>query len=353
MGLLNGRKKIIMVLVCVVALSSCTKQGSLKDNNSLIKKNENVVLVNSDVQSFLKNVVGDYETIEGIPGNMINEGRVCEAENLIYYGQENCLYKNSRDANEECKQLLVEEDEICREICVMGEYVYYISATRIKRINKNGGETFLLTNIPALYMQVTVDKIYFACNGVYSMNLDGSELKLLTKVGLGDEATSDLIWLNLYRDYVLYVSTDEHMTLYAVKKDASEIYCLQEHVQFPVVEGDYIYYQNEEGKIVEFSFLTGKLRSITDSFQIRPIFIDRKMYCTDYWGIYCIDTETGEKYCVYPKQSTTDDAQKEDNIDLFWLTDNYIFFIGNVSDEDSMSRIRYMDYATEISDVLK
>ncbi len=344
---------VIMFFLCSVILASCTsKHGDIKDNADLLNKDENKALVNKDVHSFFEDVMGQSEVIEGNLGNMINEGQVCETEDFIYYGIGSCLYKNKKDADEESKHLLVEENEMCREICVVDDYVYYITSARIKRINKNGGEAQWLTDTPALYMQVTEDKIYFSCNGVYSMNLDGSNLKLLTKAGMGDSATSDLIWLNLYKDYVLYVSTEEHMALYAVKKDASEVYCLQEHVNFPVVEGDCVYYQDEEEKIVEYSFLTGELRSITDSFQIRPIFMDGKMYCTDYFGIYCFDTETGEKDCVYPNRDTTEDAQKEDNIDLFWLTENYIFFKGNV-EKDSMDGITYMDYAAEIIDVLK
>ncbi len=337
--------------MCFVA---CRKeQGDLKESDNLMNREEKDVLVNGDVQSFLKNVMGVNEGIEGNPGNMINEGRICESEDSIYYGLGNCLYKNNKDAKEESKQLLVEEDEICREICVVDNYVYYITAARIKRVDKNGGEAIRLTDVPALYMQVTANKIFFACNGVYSMNLDGSDLKLLTKTGLNDEMTSDLIWLNLYKDYVLYVSTDEHMTLYAVKKDASEVYCLKEHVNFPVVEGDYIYYQDEEGKIVEFSFLTGKVRSITDSFQIRPVFSDGKIYFTDYFGIYCFDIGNEETYCIYPIQDITDDEDRKDSIDLFWITEEYVFFTGGVGEKEGISGITYMDHAAEIINVLK
>lgn len=339
------------LFICVMFLVSCTtEQESSKDKMNSIKLHENDVAANGNMQSFFENVKGTNEKIEGIPGNMINEGRVCESGEYIYYGIENCIYKNNMDSDEENKQLLVEENEMCREICVAGDYVYYIAASRIKRIDINGGEAVCLTDIPALYMQVTEKKIYFACNGVYSMNLDGSELMLLTKEGLGDEGTSDLIWLNLYKDYVLYVSTAEHMTLYAVKKDASEVYCLKEHVNFPIVEGDYVYYQDREERIVELSLLTGEQRNITESFQVRPIFMNNKMYFTDYFGVYCFNIDTGETYCVYPDKDVANESEMVDNIDLFWITEKYIFFTGAAGGIDG---ITYADFESEKKGVLK
>ena len=76
----------------------------------------------------------------------------------------------------------------------------------------------VLTEEPAVYMQMTKGKIYFAGAGIFSMNIDGSDLKLLTKEGITDENNPDLCWVNLYKDYVLYVSPSENYTLYAVKK---------------------------------------------------------------------------------------------------------------------------------------
>ena len=355
MKLTNRRiKTVIIFFICVVILSACKgEQSALNDDVILTETEENDVVIKGDMNSFVRNVTGRNEEIGGIPGNMINEGRICESEGIIYYSNGNCLYKKNKTVNEEEKRLLVEENDMCREICVMGDYVYYITSARIKRVDKNGGEARVLTEIPALYMQLTENKIYFACNGVYSMNLDGSELELLTKVGLDDEVTSDLIWLNLYKDYVLYVSTDEPMTLYAVNKDAAEVYCLKEHVYFPVVEGDYIYYQDEEDKIVNLSLVTGEIRSITDSFYLRPILMDTKLYFTDYFGIYCFDTDTEEMSCIYPNYDIEDGEKTEDNIDLFWITEESIFFTGAVAEEGNMGGITCMDYTAEMIDILK
>lgn len=343
-----GKMVLALIFTWCVLLSAC-----VNEKEGLMKQEEMNIVVNRDIYSFGENVTGINEEVGGIPGNLINEGLVCESDGCIYYAVDNCLYKINEINDEENKQLLSIENGECREVCVIDDYVYYISSSQIKRIHKKGGSPVLLSDIPALYMQVTRDKIYFACNGIYSMNTDGSELKLLTKEGLDDEASFDLIWLNLYKDYVMYVSTEEHMTLYAVKKDASEVYRLMEHVNFPVVAGDSIYYLDGEGILSEYNILTCKKQSITDSFQVRPILLESQIYFTDYCGIYCLDIKTNEKERVYPNQDLIEDENLEDCIDLFWVTKDYIFFNGYSEEGNRNREINYVNRNTEKSGVLK
>lgn len=290
------------------------------------------------------------ETVCGNQGNMINEGYICESDGYIYFSMGNEIYKNVADDDGTGKHLLVKEDEQCREICVAGDYVYYISKACIKRVNKNGGEAVVLTEEPAVYMQVTDEKIYFACNGIFCMNLDGSGLELITKIGIIDEATSDLIWVNVYGDYILYVAPAEDFTMYAVRKDGTEIYKIAENVNFPVVEGDYVYYQGGEERILKTSFTSGETREVTENHRIRPIIFEDRMYSTDLFSIYCYSTESNEEECVYSIETHNDNGI-EMFIELYWVTDNRIFFKCAGSEEEN--KLYYIDYDKDKINVMR
>lgn len=283
------------------------------------------------------------ETVLGNPGNMINEGYICESDGYIYFSTANGLYKDVTDGDGSNKKFLVEEKDRCREVCVNGDYVYYISGARIKCVGKDGGQAILLTEEPAVYMQMTEEKIYFVCNGVYSMNLDGSGLELLTKKGITDETVSDLIWVNVYGDYVLYVAPEEDFSLYAVKKDGSDVYKIAEYVNFPVVNGDVIYYQGKEEKILELSFISGKTREVSTSHQIRPVIFKNKIYSTDWFSIYCYSIENNEEKCAYSVGGDYDN-ELEQLIDLFWVTSNRIYFMSAATGTENT--LNYIDCLT-------
>lgn len=337
------------VMLCMFLFVACTggEDKSIDDTRSVpVKK-----ITGVKEMPFQAGIIsGISEEVCGNSGNMINEGYIYEANGYVYFSIGNELYKDVVDGDGTGKQLLVEESEQCREICVMGDYVYYISKACIKRVNKNGGEAIALTEEPAVYMQVTEEKIYFACNGVFSMNLDGSRLELLTKKGIIDEATSDLIWVNVYGDYILYVAPDENFTMFAVKKDGSEIYKIAEHVNFPVVEGDCVYYQGLEEKILEFSFKSGKTREVTENHRIRPIFFEDKVYSTDLFSIYCCSVEGNEEECIYSIDKDSDN-EMERFIDLFWVTSSRVYF--KIAQSEEENELNYIDCNTGKIGVLK
>jgi len=294
---------------------------------------------------------GNTDVVMTISNYKTNEGYICEEDGYVYFSVDNGLYKEVIDGDGAGKQLLVEEN--CREICVVEEYVYYISDLRIKRVNKNGGEAVVLTEETAVYMQVAGDRIYFTGYGVYSMGVDGSDLRLLTKNGIVDDENPNLCWVNVYGDFVLYVSLNEHESLYAVKKDGKKAYKLAEHVRYPVVYGDCVYYQWKEYGICELDLLSGEQRDITGDYRARQVFLDEYMFCTDFRGIYCVRGKETEEL-VYPMGIAESESMENDYfVELFWITSNRIYFVGSIPESKDKNVLKYIDRLTGAVGVMK
>lgn len=260
-------------------------------------------------------------------GNAINFGYFCEADGFVYYrdkNQPNLLCREPAVGDSSKRTVLAVEEEadaICW-ISVMGEYVYYTAGGKVKRVPAKGGASELIYK-GACNLQVTQEKIYFSGEeGICSINLDGTGKKVIYTQGNREE--KDLIWLNVYGEYVLFVVSQDQMSLYAVKQDGSECFLLERNVMHPVVEGDVVYYTHTEDKwggVDAINLKTGEYYNIPTERTAR-----NKVVCGD--KIYY---NTFQEIRVYSMTDQKDElvygvAQPNSGfINTFWVTENRVY----------------------------
>ncbi|MGN1084428.1 MAG: DUF5050 domain-containing protein, partial [Lachnospiraceae bacterium] len=251
-------------------------------------------------------LTGEECEVGALSGNMTSFGYVCENDGYLYYSDksndETLLCKESIYGNGSGKQILADEETQCLAINVLGDDVYYAAGGKIKRVHKDGGKPVVLWDKGVSGIAVTKEKIFFVHSGIYSMNLDGSNVTLLTTRGAVKGDVSEIASITVYRDYVIYLAYRDDFSLYAIKKDGTEEYLIQKGVSWPSVASDCVYYPLREdaleyhpefsmedlGKIVELSLLTGKKRIVTGEAGLHSQVVgDRLYYNNNFHAIRC------------------------------------------------------------------
>lgn len=296
-------------------------------------------------------LTGEEKKTGTTQGNMSSFGFVCEEDGFVYYSKvgvdDTLLCKESINGDESVKTVLADEEKMCFAINVMGDYVYYATGGMIKRVPKDGGETTVLSDIGANSIVVAEDKIYFTSDGVYAMNLDGSDRERLSTRG-AVKGDAGLAAITVYRDYVLYVAERDELSLYAVKNDGTEEYLVQKGVPRPALVGDCIYYQllddfleempefdlQDKGRLVELSLLTGERRLVSKEYAALTGGIGEKLYYSDYHIIQSISFIDGTEEVLYP-------VAKEASgqiLDFLYTGKNRVYF--------SENGLKYVDVET-------
>lgn len=295
-------------------------------------------------------LTGEEKKTESRMGNTTSFGYLCESEGYIYYidiGRDNTLLcKESIHGDGNRKQVLADEKNRCFFVNVLGDYVYYATEGKIKRIHKDGGEAEVLWSEGVNGIAVTEDKIYITSDGVYSMNPDGSDARRLTARGAVKGDDNELASIAVYRDYVLYLARRDNRSLYAVKNDGTEEYLLQEGVTWPSMAGDCVYYRLREdalgkhpefqesdvGKMIEFSLLTGEKRIVSEKKGVYSNVIGDKLYYSDYYAIRSVSLTDGTDKALYPENQDDRKELLKNFFDQLHITSNRLYYVaGGVS----------------------
>ncbi|MBQ8800076.1 MAG: DUF5050 domain-containing protein [Lachnospiraceae bacterium] len=288
-------------------------------------------------------VTGEAWELGNLQGNLLNEGWVCENDGMVYYrdcNHDNFLCKMNPDGSG--KQILAEE--VPRAIQVVGDWVYFIDDEadgaqrgRMKRVSKNGGEVTVIGEDKAGYMLVTEKEIIYTSYDIKKMNLDGSECCVVQKF----TGQLEYAWLSIFGDCVFTADIFSGKKLYAVKKDGSGQYILDEGALYPTVNGDALWYAGKKGALTKLSLTTGEKKVWDGTYAMRSVQYKDKVYYHDLDDIYAIGEANQEPVKLYPK-----DSARRHFIELFWVAADRIYFCDYMTDKDITTTFLYMDLTT-------
>ena len=288
-------------------------------------------------------VTGEAWELGNLQGNLLNGGWVCENDGMVYYrdcNHDSFLCKINPDGSG--KQILAEE--IPRAIQVVGDWVYFIDDEadgaqrgRMKRVSKNDGEVTVIGEDKAGYMLVTEKEIFYTSIDIKKMNLDGSACCVVQEF-MGQ---AEYAWLSIFGDCVFTADVFSGKKMYAVKRDSSGQYLLDEGALYPTVNGDALWYAGKKGALTKLSLTTGEKKVWDGTYAMRSVQYKDKVYYHDLDDIYAIGEADMEPVKLYPK-----DSARRHFIELFWVAADRIYFCDYMTDEDITTTFQYMDLTT-------
>lgn len=245
------------------------------------------------------------------PGNLYNDGLICEYGDLIYFANPSdrdrlyCMNADGSNLTKIC-------DDTVSYINVDEHYIYYV------RNNPGTGDAFSFLN--------------FNTDSLCRINRDGRADSVLVL----DSAPS--LYASLVGNYIyfLHYSDSAGSLLYKVKIDGSELTQIAESPFFTCsTSGQYIYYNG-----IETEHYLWRLNAEDDTTGMlyggncwMPTVVDDTtvyyMDCDSRYAIARADIETGEKVILAP-----------DRVDCYNVCGDYIYFQRNDSETPALCRMR-------------
>lgn len=218
-----------------------------------------------------------YPNVKGYTmGNLYNCGYSVTDGEYIYYVSPNetmevtNLYRSKIGGNEH--ELIFEGNMDIRSLNIIEGKLYFIAVdyyelesgynydAKMYKMDLDGSNQVVINDndFSTLYvdMYAIKNKIYYigADNNLYRMNLNGKKRKLILELNEGV--------LGLNENYVIYIKDKE--TYVANLNGKNEIKILDKIIYTPQIQGDYIYYTDENMELYRIPVVGGEPEKIID-----------------------------------------------------------------------------------------
>jgi hypothetical protein len=171
----------------------------------------------------------------------------------------------------------------------MNDKIYFINKddnNSICRVDQNGANYSVLRSGAAYRLMLTESHILFMDKNynLYQMDYEGNQVTLLTEL-----KEDDAWWINVYNDYVIYSGINNEFAVYYYDPNigiANFKSIIQDYGFYPVVDGNYLYYQTKDGGINQCNLINGRVKELTDQWGQQFAVVQNTIYFTDYQGIW-------------------------------------------------------------------
>lgn len=246
---------LLTTVVCVACGSDSTSTNSTEN----VKENK---VVNNDFEDASSEILNANEVGNTI-GNIASGGWLAKQDDWIYYNNGKGLYRIKTDGTERM-QLCLDD---AREINIIGESVYFVNNSGLKKINSNGEvETYIDPSDPAereqeieIYLDNSAENVIVVGDWIYyitgregasqynwylhKIKIDGTEKQLLCNLEHGANS------INVVGDWIYFAYGKgleiEDIGIYKIKTDGTMLQQISNNVTSEIiVMDDYIYFYN-------------------------------------------------------------------------------------------------------------
>jgi hypothetical protein len=308
-------------------LIGCDSEDNFKNESAEIEDSSDLLL---------KADIGRGNTI----GNIINNGKVAQKDNWIYYTYQDDellntynikghIYRINTDGSN--REKITEDDS--EYLNVLDDWIYYCNWDddgKLYKVRTDGTCRMKINEDKSLYINVLGDWIYYSNwdddGKIYRVRTDGTE-----KMIINDEES---IFLNVINDWIFYINFENEF-IYKVRTDGSGLTMVNnERSSYINVVDDWIYYQNRNDQHTLYKIkIDGTNRSrLTDQSAYFINVVDDWIYYTnnmDGWTIFKVSTNGEEDTRI------VDDSVRGG----LNAVDGWIYYL-NSSDNFKLYRIR-------------
>ncbi len=269
--------------------SKPTKNVPASSSSAFMKSMSSSFAESKSVHSKASAFVGQANTRGNTNGNIINTGKAAKQGNMIYIIANGGIYTMKEDGSELEKSDM--KSFYGSHLNLIGNWMYYINDKGgISKTSTDFKETEILDGVSNVYnLIVTQDKMYFISGAnPYSTDLNGDNFKKLSE-GFCQS-------LNLTNNSLYYQDNASYAVAITQKTDGSGRSVIKgdllHYSMFPISEGDYLYYGDNNSRNIYKTKIDGTERT--------KLCDDKTLYVnTDgQWVYYANEMDGGKLYKV-------------------------------------------------------